>query len=59
MTSSSKTPTKGPLIVQDLRKGEYMAINPCKFAGNIMLVGETYYQVQNNTSWKRVEKPVS
>jgi len=51
-----KLKTKGAICMKDLRHGKYMAIPAAKFAGNQFLMGDTIYEVQNNTSWRRVRK---
>ena len=58
MTDGLRSPTKQAIVVKDLREGKYMAIAPHKFSENILLAGETFYEVQNNTSWKRIDSPI-
>jgi len=49
----SKSQNK-PVLEKDLRVGKYKKIPPEKFSGNIFSVGDRFYQVQNNLSWKRI-----
>jgi len=48
-----RTRTK-PKLEKDLRFGKYLAVPAEKFSGNIFSMGDRFYQVQNNTSWKRI-----
>jgi len=51
-------PTPKPAeLVKDLRQGKYCIIPAKDFSGNIFKKGSTFYEVQNNASWKRVAEP--
>lgn len=45
-------------LVKDLRFGKYLKLPAHRFSGNILKKGDTFYEIQNNLSWKRVENPV-
>jgi len=45
------------ILVKDVREGKYKKAVGGRFSGNIVSLGNKFYEVQNNGSWKRINNP--
>lgn len=52
--NTQKRMTTGTVMVRDLRDGDYKKLPPKKFAGNIFLTGNEFYEVMPKGNWRKI-----